>query len=348
MRVTIKHVAHAAHVSHTTVSRVFHQDPRISKATKVRVLEAAKKLNYRPNIMARGLVRQQTFLIGLVVPDIMSSFFPEIIGGIEEVTNQKNYSIILCTSEDDISKEQNHVQSLLNKGVDGLIISPVYGSDIAEMDQLIDQEDKHVVYLARKIEKVKGYFVGVNDTQIGFQATEHLIKLGHRRIAHLAGDSHFTQSQQRQQGFLEAVRKHEININQTLIIPSGYTIEAGYKSARELLAGSFQPPALYAVSDVTAIGAIQAIRESGLKVPQDIAVVGTDDLQIASLIEIPLTTVAQPKRQMGITAAQILINSIEGIQTESVELQTQLIIRESCGAKLQNTSELAGLVSPTQ
>lgn len=340
MRVTIKHVAHAAHVSHTTVSRVFHQDPRISKATRTRVLEAAKKLNYRPNIMARGLVKRQTFLIGLVVPDILSSFFLEIIQGIEEVINKKGYSIILCTSEDDIPREQNHVMSLLNKGVDGLIICPVYGSDIAEMDQLIDEEDKHVVYLARSIKNVKGFFVGVNDTQIGFQATEHLIKLGHRRIAHLAGDSHFTQSQQRQQGFLEAVHKFGIDRKETLIIPSRYTIEAGYKSTRKLLSNSFQPTAVYAVSDVTAIGAIQAIRESGLKVPKDIAVVGTDDLQIASLIEIPLTTVAQPKRQMGATAAQILINSIEGLEAENVELETQLIVRESCGAKLQKVSEL--------
>lgn len=333
MRVTIKHVAKSANVSHTTVSRVFHNDPRISELTRQRVQKAAKELNYRPNIMARGLVKRQTFLIGLVVPDIMSSFFPEIIQGIEEITNQKGYSIILCTSEDNIDLEQSHVQSLLNKGVDGLIISPVYGSDLPQIDKLIDQDHKPVVYLAWIMKKLKGAFVGVDDIKIGFKATEHLIKLGHKRIAHLAGNPQITQSQERKEGYLNALNKYGLEQRNDYIIPSSYTIESGYKSAKELLKLKQRPTAVYSVSDETAIGAVQAFRESGIRVPQDIAIVGTDDLQIASLIEIPLTTIAQPKRQMGSTVAKILINAIEGKKVENIELDTNLVIRESCGGK---------------
>lgn len=333
MRVTIKHIARVAKVSHTTVSRVFYDDPRISKATKKRVLRIAKQMNYRPNIMARGLVKKQTYLIGLIVPDIMSSFFPEIIQGIEEIAAEKGYSIILSTSESDTDREMKYIESLLSKGVDGLIISPVYGSDVVEIDEIILRDKKPVVYIGSPIRGVKGLFVSVNDEKIGYIATKHLLQLGHRNIVHLAGNPHVLLSQHRLEGFRKALREFKIPPNGKRIILSGFSISAGAQAMEKVLQMKPRPTAIYAVCDSAAIGAMQTIRQANLSIPQDIALVGTDDLNIAELVEVPLTTVSQPKYQMGAIAAQKLIQKIAGKPVKDTILETKLIIRESCGAK---------------
>ena len=333
MRVTIKHIAKAAKVSHTTVSRVFHQDPRISEPTKKRVLQIAKQLNYHPNIMARGLVKKQTYLIGLVVPDIMSSFFPEIIQGIEEVAAKEGYSIILCTSEDDTDREIKYIELLLSKGVDGLIISPVFGSDVIDLDEIISGDEKPVVYIGSKVPGVKGLFVSVNDEKIGYIATKHLLQLGHRNIIHLAGNPHAMLSRQRLKGFQKALREFGLPVDSKKIIPSGFTIFSGVQAMERVLNMQPRPTAIYAVCDTAAIGAMQVIRNADLSIPQDIAIVGTDDLNFAELIEIPLTTVSQPKYQMGEIAAQKLFQKIAGKPVRDSILETKLIIRDSCGAK---------------
>ncbi|MDI6784461.1 MAG: LacI family DNA-binding transcriptional regulator [bacterium] len=333
MRVTIKHIAKAAKVSHTTVSRVFHQDPRISDPTKKRVLRIAKQLNYRPNIMARGLVKKQTYLIGLIVPDIMSSFFPEIIQGIEEIAAEKGYSIILCTSENDTGRETEYIDLLIRKGVDGLIISPVFGSDIVDIDEIISQEKKPVVYIGALVHGVKGLFVGVNDENIGYIATKHLLQLGHRELAHLAGNPQVLQSLHRLQGFRKALLEFGISSARKRVIPSGYSISAGAEAMKKVLQLHPRPTAVYAVCDTAAIGAMQTIRKTKLSIPGDIAVVGTDDLNIAELIEVPLTTVSQPKYKMGATAADKLIQKINREPVKDTVLETKLVIRDSCGAK---------------
>ncbi|MCX7919574.1 MAG: LacI family transcriptional regulator [bacterium] len=333
MRVTIKHIAKRANVSHTTVSRVFHQDPRISESTKKRVLRIAKQLNYRPNIMARGLVKKQTFLIGLVVPDIMSSFFPEIIQGIEEVAAKEGYSIILNTSEGDTEREIKYVELLLSKGVDGLIISPVFGSDVIDLDEIIYREKKPVVYIGSRVQGVKGLFVSVDDEKIGYTATKHLLQLGHRDIVHLAGNPHAMLSRHRLAGFQKALCEYKLDPNGKRIIQSGFTISAGAQAMEKVLQMSPRPTAVYAVCDTVAVGAMQVIRNAKLTIPKDIALVGTDDLSICELVEIPLTTVSQPKYQMGAIAAEKLIQKISGKPVKDSLLETELVIRESCGAK---------------
>lgn len=333
MRVTIKHIAKEAKVSHTTVSRVFHQDPRISEPTKNRVLRIAKQLNYRPNIMARGLVKQQTYLIGLIVPDIMTSFFPEIIQGIEEVAAKEGYSIILYTSEDDTDREIKYTELLLSKGVDGLIICPVFGSDVIDLDEIISQDKKPVVYIGSPISGVNGLFVSVNDEKIGYIATKHLLQLGHRNIVHLSGNPHAMLSRQRLKGFQKALKEYGLSPAADKIIQSGFTINSGSEAMTRVLKRNPRPTAIYAVCDYSAIGAMQVIRQANLAIPQDIALVGTDDLNIAVLIEVPLTTVSQPKYQMGAIAADKLIQNISGKPVKDTILETKLIIRDSCGTK---------------
>jgi LacI family transcriptional regulator len=333
MRVTIKHIAKEAKVSHTTVSRVFHQDPRISDSTKKRVLQIAKQLNYRPNIMARGLVKQQTYLIGLIVPDIMSSFFPEIIQGIEEVAAKEGYSIILCTSENDADREIKYTDLLLSKGVDGLIICPVFGSDVIDLDEIISRDKKPVVYIGSPVSGTNGYFVSVQEEKIGYIATKHLLQLGHRNIVHLAGNPHVMLSRQRLKGFQKALKEFGLSSDGDKIVQSGFTVSAGAEAMTRVLKRKLRPSAIYAVCDTAAIGAIQVIRQMNLAIPQDIAIVGTDDLNFVELMEVPLTTVSQPKYQMGAIAAGKLLQNIAGKPIKNTILETKLIIRDSCGAK---------------
>lgn len=332
-QVTIKDVANYAKVCHTTVSRVLHNDPRISAATKARVFEAIRILGYRPNIMARGLVKKQTYLIGLIVPDIMSSFFPEIIQGIEEIASSKGYSIILCTSENNVDRELAYVHLLLSKGVDGIILSPVYGKDILKLHPIIQLEHKPVVYLGAMLKGLKdAVFVGVDDIKIGYIATKHLIDLGYRKILHLTGPSSSLQSLRRRAGYIKAMKEHNLYEYTSLIIRSGFTIEDGYKSMQEAFSKlNFIPEAVYAVCDNAAIGALEAITEKGYNVPEDIALIGTDDLNVAPLLKVPLTSVSQPKYQMGAIAANNLIDWIEGKEVSNTILESQLVIRASCG-----------------
>jgi DNA-binding LacI/PurR family transcriptional regulator len=333
MRVTIKHIAKEAKVSHTTVSRVFHEDPRISEPTKKRVMQIAKQLNYRPNIMARGLVNQQTYLIGLIVPDIMSSFFPEIIQGIEEIAAKEGYSIILCTSENDADREIKYTDQLLSKGVDGLIICPVFGSDVIDLDEIISRDKKPVIYIGSPVSGANGHFVSVQEEKIGYIATKHLLQLGHRNIVHLAGNPHVMLSRQRLTGFQKALKEFGLAADGNKIVQSGFTINAGMEAMARVLKRTPRPTAVYAVCDTAAIGAMRVIRKANLLIPQDIAIVGTDDLNLAELMEVPLTTVSQPKYQMGAIAAEKLLQNIAGKPIKNTILETKLIIRDSCGAK---------------
>lgn len=333
MRVTIKHIAKEAKVSHTTVSRVFHQDPRISEPTKKRVLKIAKQLNYRPNIMARGLVYQKTYLIGLIVPDIMSSFFPEIIQGIEEVAAREGYSIILCTSENDADREIKYTDQLLSKGVDGLIISPVFGSDVIDLDEIISRDKKPVIYIGALVSGANGYFVSVQEEKIGYMATKHLLQLGHRNIVHLAGNPHVMLSRQRLTGFQKALKEFGLSADGNKIVESGFTIDAGAEAMAKVLKRTPRPTAVYAICDTAAIGAMRVIRKANLQIPHDIAIVGTDDLNFVDLMEVPLTTISQPKYQMGAIAAEKLLQRITGKPIKNTLLETKLVIRDSCGAK---------------
>lgn len=330
---TLKEVAEAAGVSIWTTSKVLNGDPgnKVSTATCEKVREIAERLGYRPNIMARGLARRRTSLVGVVVPSLMSSFIPETIQGIQDTAETLGYSMMLYTTQSRPAKEAEYLQVLVDKGVDGIIWAP-------------DREDNYA--LARRLEKevpllqlyyrlpgLTSSYVIVDHTKGGYLATKHLLNLGHRRVGHLSAPDH-AHGLLRLQGYRDALAEAGLQPDDSLVAEAGYEWEGGYAAALKLLQlpEDERPTALFASCDLSAWGAISAARNLGLQVPQDLAVVGFDDLKIAAFSPLALTTVAQPRYEIGRVAMSKLHRRIEGERVKGEILDVELIVRTSSGA----------------
>jgi len=338
MPVTLKDVAKKAGVSVMTVSRIVNnQDSAIpiSENTKAKVLEVVKTLNYTPNIMAKGLKSGKTHLVGLIVPGITNSFYAEIIQGIEDIVEDLEYSVILTTTDYKPDKEAKYLELLKRKQVDGLILMPLGDESNVRLIQEIKESIPlvFIVQYSESIKKVSTYkevstYVVVDHCAGALQATEHLIKLGHKRIAHLSA------MPARLEGYKKALEQNGIRFEPELVERSGYGFEGGYQAMQKLLALDKLPTAVFCAGDRVALGAMKEIREKGLQVPDDVALVGFDDEDIASMVDVPLTTIAQPQYDLGRIAADKLMSLIRGEKVESSLIQPKLVIRESCGAHL--------------
>ncbi|MCD6385946.1 LacI family DNA-binding transcriptional regulator [Candidatus Sumerlaeota bacterium] len=328
-RVTIKDLARALHLAPSTISMALNDHPRISPETKKRVKTLARKMHYSPNVIARAMVRKRTHLIGVIISDIMSSFFPEIIQGIEDVVSEYFYSVILCATENNPARERHYLSLLKQKGVDGIIAQPLPGSKNLRYWQYLTRHKMPVLFILQRLPSDNTPYVIVDNYQGGYIATQHLIECGHRVIAHLAGPRHFKISQERRKGFIEALREAGLVVYESLIKRTRFNFKDGYKKTLELLHHRPRPTAIFACSDIVAIGAIHAIREQGLRVPQDVAIIGFDDLFFASFSEVPLSSIAQPKYEIGMRAAQKLLQLIEGEKVESEILKPSIVVRQS-------------------
>lgn len=338
MAVTIREIAKIANVSVCTVSRIINDTypEKVSKGTRLRVLKVMKNLGYRPSIIARGLAKKETSMLGLIVPDIISSFFPEIIEGIEDEVKKFDYSLILCTTKEKPQEEAKYLRLLREKRVDGIILTPVTGEHTnIELFEELRRDKIPLVFIAYYLKEFKGLYVVVDHTLGGYMATKHLIELGHKRIGHL-GYSEYSGTgdridKRRLEGYKRALAEYNIEFSQELVVKSGCSWKSGYYSTKELLNIKNRPTAIFAVCDMAAWGAIQAIRQAGLRVPEDIAVVGFDDLKIASLMEVSLSTIAQPKYKMGKIAVTKLIKRIKHKNVRGTVLKPKLVIRKSSG-----------------
>jgi LacI family transcriptional regulator len=335
MAVTIREIARIANVSICTVSRIINNTypEKVSKETRLRVLKVTKNLGYRPSIIARGLVKKRTSLLGLIVRDIMSSFYPEIIEGIEDEAKKSDYSLILCTTKGNPREEAKYLRLLREKRADGIILNPAIGKhNNIKLFEELRQDKIPLVFIAYYLKEFKGLYVVVDHTLGGYMATKHLIELGHKRIGHLGysgiGDEI---DKKRLEGYKRALVEYNIEFSQELVVKSVCSWKSGYYSMKELLKIKNRPTAIFAVCDMTAWGAMQAIRQAGLRVPKDIAVMGFDDLKIASLMEVSLSTVAQPKYEMGKIAVRKLIKKIEHKNVRGTVLKPKLVIRKSSG-----------------
>lgn len=327
--VTIKDLARELNLAPSTISMALNDHPGISSETKKRVKALARKMHYSPNVIARAMVRKRTHLIGVIISDIMSSFFPEIIQGIEDVVSKHFYSIILCTTENNPARERHYLNLLKQKGVDGIIAQPLPGSENLRFWRYLARHKMPVLFVLQQIPLDNTPFVIVDNYQGGYIATEHLIQRGHRVIAHLAGPRKFELSQERRKGFIDALRTSGLVVYESLIKRTKFNLEDGYKKTLQLLAHKPRPTAIFACSDIVAIGAIHAIREQGLRVPQDVAIIGFDDLFFASFSEVPLSSVAQPKYEIGVRAAEKLLQIIDGKNVESEILKPSIVVRHS-------------------
>ncbi|MCL5075695.1 MAG: LacI family transcriptional regulator [Chloroflexi bacterium] len=330
--VTIKDVAAQAGVSYQTVSRVINNKPEVAAETRQKVLQVIKELDYQPNVLAGSLRRRETLTIALIIPDTFNPFFAEVAKGVEETGFQFGYSLVLCHSDYDAQKELRYVHVLRSKRVDGVILIP--SSPASEALQVLLKHKIPVVLADRKPMDMASEVdtVTADNTQGARAATEHLIRLGHRRIAFIARPFPMTHSAGRLHGYRLALEQHGLPFVEEMVVHGGFRYPAGEEAMQHLL--SLKPPitAVLAYNDIMAIGALKAISDRGLSVPRDISVVGFDDIPPAAYTDPPLTTVAMPKVEMGRIAAQRLMQMVDsgpGAEKKDIVLETHLVVRGS-------------------
>ena len=330
-RITLKDVAREAGVSINTASRALNDRPEIHPDTKERVLRAAAKLGYRPNKLARGLRSNKTEIIGVIVGDIANPFFSAVVQGMGKKAKSLGYSLILQDTGEDYENEEEAVRIMQYEQVDGVLLTPVQTDK--KTVQLLQEAGIPFVLVARYFTDIEADYVVADDAQGGWLATTHLIDRGHKRIAFINGPSYNSSARERMEGYTRALCEHGIAVDDRLIRTCALTMEDGYVHTKDMLRKIRpRPTAFLAFSDFVALGIMQALREKGIKVPRDMAVVGYDDIAFASCLEVPLTTVRMPKREMGERAVEVLIEKIEqkeAAQHRQVKMPVELVVRES-------------------
>ena len=327
--VTIHDVAERAGVSATTVSHVINQTRRVSPELRQRVLDALDALGYQPNALARSLRRKQTFTIGLVIPDNANPFFAEMARGIEDEAFNSNYSVILCNSDGRIERESAALDVLLKRQVDGIILAPA--GESASTVNMLNQRGTALVVIDRELPGSMADCV-LADHQAGARtAVEHLINLGHRRIGCISGPGELAPSAARVDGYRTALRAAGLRADPALLYPGNFSDHSGHQGAQVLLALPDPPTAIFACNDLMAIGVIAAAAEHGIRVPEDLSVVGFDDIHLAAFFNPPLTSVAQPKYELGKVATALLVERLRdrSLPPRRCVLQNRLMLRRS-------------------
>lgn len=333
--ITIKDLARELNVSPSTISRALKNHPDISPETKKAVKELSEKLNYQPNSVALSLRQSKTNTIGVIIPEIAHFFFSAVISGIEDIAHNAGYHVIITQSNESIDREMMNTKALFNSRVDGILISISRETNqFNHLQQLIDAGTP-IVFFDRVVESINACKVIVNDEQGAYEATTHLIEQGYYRIAHLAGPQNLTISNNRLNGFKAALADNKYMIDDNLIKICGLgTYEEAEAITNELLDYRFPPDAIFANNDVAAYGAMTAIKKRGMKIPEDIAIVGFSNWRFSSLIQPALSSVTQPGFKMGQEATRLLMKQInlgkdEEAITETISLKTNLVVRES-------------------
>ncbi len=337
-RVTSEDVARLAGVSRTTVSLVLNNSPhvRISAETRRRVLEAARQLNYYPNAAARSLVSQRAMTLGLILSQtpeqvFADPFLPQVLLGVNSVAQRAGYRILLETITTPDNRD-TYITLAREKRIDGFILSGPRSDDQALREL---HADGFPIVLLGQLRDTTIPFVDVDNIAAAFIAVHHLVNLGHRRIGLITnGPTHYTASQDRLEGYRRALEKAHIPYDPQLVMFGNFREESGREAMERLLDLDPPPTAVFAASDAIALGAMVAIRRRGLRIPEDIALVGFDDIPLAAYVDPPLTTVRLPAFELGREAAQLLVDIVEGRPRTSlhVTLNTTLVVRESCGA----------------
>ena len=334
MGATLADIARELGISKMTVSRAINNNPLVKSETREQILQVSRRLNYSPNHFARALATNRSFLIGVIVPDLMHSYFAEILHGIGEVARAGKFQIVISNSEEHIARELSEVEALLSR-TDGLIIAPCVPTSKTDLySKMIDQGAK-IVLIDRTLDGLDCPMVSTDDVQVGVLATEYLIGLGHKRIGHLRGTTTST-SKKRFEGYKQALANHGVALDKSLVRECGLMESDGYRSMKEWLAEGDMPTAIFAVNDPTAIGAMQAMDEAGINIGKDIAIVGSGNIHYGDMLRVPLTTVSWSRGEMGQAAGRLLIRLIEddsgdNVKNQKIILSPSLTIRKSCG-----------------
>ena len=328
-RMTLRELAKIVGVSTSTASRALNQSTAISEEVRKRVLRAAQETNYIPNSMARGLALRRSHLIGLVVPSIGNPFFAEIARGAHDAAYERGYVVTLCDTQRSKNREDLFVQTLLQSRVDGVIVTG--GVLNQEHIQGLKHHRLPVVLAGRRSSGTGHSGVSVDNVLVGYEASRYLLEKGHRKILYMSGPAESAASRDRQRGFEDAIQGSDLEAS---VVQGDFSMESGFEEAARIASLKTAPTGVFAANDMMAIGLIMGLINLGLKVPGDIAVVGTDDIPMGALIRPALTTVHVPMYDIGTRSMQLLLRSIEGddvAPTESILLDCKLIVRESAG-----------------
>ena len=327
----MKQIARMANVSLGTVSHVLNDSARVREPLRKRVLEAVEALGYQPSQLARGLRRDKTDMIGMIIPDVTNPFFPAVVRGAEDVAFSKGYRLILCNTDNDHTKELAHLNALRTYLPAGLLVIPSTFSDIAVQTESYRKAGTAVVCVDRMPRHWDGDSVTVANEEGAYRAVRFLIQMKHRQIAMITGPLHLTNAQERLNGFRRAMHEARIPISPDYIQEATFDKQAGYEKSMILLRMLPRPTAFFAGNDMIALGVLLAIRGMGLRCPEDISVIGFDNLDFAETTSPSLSSVHQSGYQLGATAARIVLDRVSGDASPAKHcvLQTELKVRES-------------------
>jgi LacI family transcriptional regulator len=329
----MKDIAEDLGLSVVTVSKVFNNHLDIGAATRERVLRRMKELNYQPSLHAQGLASGRTMMVGLIVPDLVHAFFSEVAHSISDVLRTKGYGLLIASSDEEPELERSEIEQMLRRRVDVLMIASCQ-SDSNSVRRILDQKVP-LILVDRNFKDLRANFVGTDDVQVGEMATEHLIGLGRRNIAHIGGQTVST-SNDRLAGYRKALARHQIELSEKYIVRRTLGDKAadntGRKAMEKLLLLKPRPDAVFCYNDPAAIGAMNAILAAGLRIPEDIAIVGCGNIRYADSFRVPLSSVDIPRKTLGEYAGEIALQmtgKTKPTRTKTMLVSPRLVIRES-------------------
>jgi DNA-binding LacI/PurR family transcriptional regulator len=331
--VTIKDVAREAGVSVATVSKILNLPDYSKPETREKVTAAIKRLNYQPNHAAQSMVRKKAGMIALIIPDVRNQFFTDVARGVEDVANQHNYRVMLCNTDEDPQKQQNYLQALQGRIVDGFIIA--VASDDSRQLRKIGRSELPFVFIDRECRNYRTDAVIVDNRDGAAKAVRHLLQNGRRRVGFISGKQDAQTGRERLQGYCDALAEKGIEPDRQLVKDGKFTIEGGYQAAKALLEMAGRPDALFVANNAMTIGALKAISEKRIRIPDEIALVSFDDADWAEFFTPALTVIRQPTYTMGSLAGEILFQRLmetKPSEVKEVVLKPELIIRKSCGS----------------
>jgi LacI family transcriptional regulator len=335
-KTTIYNIAAKLNLTAATVSRALNNNPKISEKTRKLVQETAIQMNYEQNTLARALKSGKSFNVGVIVPRIDSNFFASVIRGIEEELFPKGYHVIICQTHDQHDVEELNIKSLINAQVDGILMSISNAKTDNEILNNLSQKKVPLIYFDRKKDIPGISSVTIDDFYGAYEATKHLIEQGCQRIAHLSNDRSLEIFKNRYLGYKQALIDFNIEVDESLVIETHSKVAEGRKTTKLLLELESPPDAIFSSSDFSALGAIQEIKAKGLRIPEDICVVGFSNEPFTRFMELSITSVDQSPLEMGKIAAQVFLEEVEGYNMtieKKVVLEPTLIIRQSSSKK---------------
>ena len=304
---TIKDVAKTANVSISTVSRVLNNSGYTSQDTKDRVYNAVEKLNYQKNLVAAAMISKQTATLGLIIPDIKNVFYGDLTRAVEDTAHKLGFNVILCNTDNDLNKEREYIEFLVQKGIDGIIFSTPEVEDKNIRELVKAKPDLPIILLGSEVDGAKVDQVLVDNFHGAYLATEHLLQLGHQKIGYISGQPESYSTIERQKGYETALKDYGISPSEENIILDEFKVDSGYKNGKKMLSQEDHPTAIFAGNDAIGVGVYNAARELGLRIPEDISVVGFDHSLFSEIVYPKLTTIKTPIQEMCEKAVQLIV-----------------------------------------